>query len=272
MTEALDEEMGLDTCVVPSESDDVPEVTGSEAAFERFIDRARALAKGEVMGFRGNASLAFHNVERGVQAVMERREIVEKLPGIDVARLHELPELALAVVYAAALAARAAGEVPTKEYQRLLSRGHAVRRPLLLSLEACAEVGLLPAGEVKPIRSGRGPLDLAGDLVTLAALFRKHSSVLKNKTPIMATHIEEATEIGTSLQMFLKPKGTPVVKTPRTPEQAEGDRNRLFTLLVRGHAELRRVAAFLFGDQMPNHVPALQSRLRIAPKPPLPAA
>lgn len=269
MTEALDEEMGLLHCgeEVEVEIDDVPEVTGSEAAFARFMEVARAIPKKEVLAFRGNASLAFHNVERGVKAVMEQREMVMQLPGIDVKRLFELPELALAVVYAAAVAARAAGEVPTSEYRKLLSRANTVRRILLLSLEGCAAAGVVPVEEVKPIRPGKGTLDLAGDVVALVALYRKHADVLKNKTPVTAALLHEASEVGTALLSFVKPKGTPVVKEPRTPQQAEDERDRLWTLLVRGHAELLRVGGFLFGQETPQQVPALQSRLRVVRKP-----
>lgn len=269
MTEALDEELGLDICADAGDgdSDDFPEVTGSEAAFRRYIDEARSLRKDDIAPFRADASLAFHNVERGVAAIGEQRELIEKLPFVDVDKLFDMPNLALAVVYASALAARAAGEASTSQYRSLLSRANAVRRTMLLSLEACASAGIVPSEEIKPIRAGSGPLDSAGDVVALVSLFRKHADKLKNKTPISAADLHEASEVGTALLTFLKPKGTPVVKAQRTPEETADDRDRLWTLLVRGHAELRRVAGFVFGDDASNRVPALQSRARIVRKP-----
>lgn len=271
MTEALDEELGRLHCgeddEVDVDIDDLPEVTGSEAAFAQYIGQARAIAKKDVIGFRGHPSVAFHNVERGVRAVMERREMVAQLPGIDVDALADLPNLALAVAYSAAVAERSAGEVPKSEYRQLLSRANTVRRLMLLSLEACAVAGIVPVEDVKPIRAGKGTLDLAGDVVALVALFRKHADVLKNKTPVTAADLSEGSEVGTALLSSVKPKGTPVVKEPRMPEQAADDRDRLWTLLVQGHAELLRVGSFLFGQESSQHVPALQSRLRGVRKP-----
>lgn len=267
MTDAIDDELELALCVDTGEMDDVAEVTGSEAAFLLYRDEARALPKGEVLGFRANASLAFHNVERGVKAISEEREMVEKLPGVDVKRLFDLPNLALGLVYAAVLASRSASEPSTSEYRTLLTRANAVRTPMLLALEACAAVGLLRSEEVAAIRRGQGSLDLAGDVVALAALYRKYADILKNKTPITAAHLEEADEVGDALLRFLKPKGTPVVKEPRSPKELVDDRDRMWTLLVRGHGELVRVAGFVLGGEAQARVPALQSRLRTVKKP-----
>lgn len=266
MTKALDEGLELDICDSGFE-DEVPEVTGSEAAYRLFIDEGRAIPDEDVVPCRANVSVAYHNVKRGVDAVMQKREVVEKLPGIDIKRLLELPELALGVVHAAALAGRVGDKIPETDFSSLVSRGHGKRRLLLLSVETCAEAGHVPMNEITPIRRGRGPLDLAGDLVALVALFRKYANVLKDRTPVSAKDLEEANEIATELQRFVKPKGTPVTKAARTPEAAIDDRDRLWTLLVRGHAELRKVGAFLFGDAVSERVPPLQSRVRVATKP-----
>lgn len=270
MTEAIVDAL----CVEPEEveTDDVPEVTGSEAAFEEFIGQARGLATATVLAFKGNASLAFHNVERGVKAVMPHRDLMTRLPGIDANRIERLPNLALGLVFAQAVVQRAAGVKSSGEVQKNLSRAAVLRRVMLLSLEACAEAGIVPKAEVAPIRPGSGPLDLAGDLIACLALFRKYEPVLKNMTPVTNEHLREASEVGTALQMALKPSGTPTLKTPRTLKEMEDDRNRLWTLLLDGYGDLRKVAGFLWGDGAPKQVPTLQSRLRVVRKPTPPAA
>lgn len=250
---------------------DVPAVVGSEAMFNEFIGRARELRADAVSPFRGNVSIVFHNVERGVRAVMPYRETMAELPGIDVGLIERLPNLALALAHAQAIVERAAGVKSSGEIRTNLSRAAALRRVMLLSLETCAEAGLIPKAEVKPIRSGSGPLDLTGDLVACVALFRKYESVLKNKTPITPEQLHEASEVGTALQMTLKPAGTPTPKGARTLKDMEDDRNRLWTLLLEGYSHLRKVAGFLWGDDASKHVPALQSRLRVARKPSPPA-
>lgn len=255
---------------VEVETDDVPEVTGSEAMFNEFIAEARALPDAEVIAFKGNASLAFHNVERGVKAVMPHRDVIERLPGIDVGRVERLPNLALALAFAQAVVERAVGLKSSGEIRAKLSRAAVLRRMMLLSLEACAEVGLVQKGEIKPIRAGKGPLDTVGDVVALVALFRKYEAALSNKTPVTNEVLREASEVGMALQMALKPSGTPTVKAERPLKELEDARNRLWTLLASGHSDLRKVAGFLWGNDAPTHVPALQSRLRVARKAPPP--
>lgn len=270
MTEAIDDPL----CMEPEEveTDDVPEVTGSEAAFEEFIGEARTLAIALVLAFKGNASLAVHNVERGVKAVMPHRDVIQRLPGIDPYRIERLPNLALALAFAHAVVQRAAGIKASGETQKQLSRAAVLRRAMLLSLEACAEAGLVPAAEIKPIRAGKGPLDMTGDVIALVALFRKYENVLKGNTPVTREILHEASEVATALQMALKPAGTPTLKEARSLKEMESDRNRLWTLLVNGHSDLRKVAGFLWGDGASKHVPALQSRLRVTRKPAPPAA
>ena len=254
------------------ESDDVPEVIGSEAMFKEFVGRARELPEDAVVVFKGNASIVFHNVNRGVEAIAPHRDVIERLPGIDVHRIYSLPNLALALAHAHAVVERAADAKSSGDTRKKLSRAAALRRGMLLSLEACAELGHVPKAEVAPIRSGSGPLDITGDVLACVALFRKYESVLKDKTPISDEHLREASEVATALQVTLKPAGTPTPKASRAIEGMEDDRNRLWTLLLEGHADLRRVASFIWGDDASKHVPALQSRLRVASKPSPPAA
>lgn len=263
---ALDEGLELDICD-PGYEDEVPAVTGSEAAYLRFVDEARALPADQVIVCRANVALAYHNVQRGVDAVKEKADIVAQLPGVDARRLFELPDLAMGVAHAGALAARAGQQPSTSDYRSLLSRCNHSRRGLLLSLEACAEFGLVPKEEIAPIRKGKGTPDLVGDVVALVSLFRKYESVLTGKTPVTPAFLHEASEVATALLQFVKPKGTPVAKEVRTPEQMAHDRDRLWTLLVRGHRDLRRVAVFIFGDEADEKVPLLQSRLRVVAKP-----
>ncbi|TKD12281.1 hypothetical protein [Polyangium fumosum] len=53
--------------------------------------------------FRADASLAYHNIKRGLDAIAPHTDrIAEELPNIDVAELQRLDDLALAVIYAAA--------------------------------------------------------------------------------------------------------------------------------------------------------------------------
>jgi len=251
---------------------EVAEVAGSEAMFHELIGPAREIPADRVVVFKANASIVFHNVERGVRAIEPHREAIERLPGIDARRILALPKLALALAYAQALVERAARPQGAGETRTKLSRAASLRRIFLRSLEACAEAGLISKAELRPIRSGSGPIDLAGDLVACLALFRKHEAALNGKTPVSPETLREASEVAADLHKTLKPAGTPTPKSPRKVDELRDDRNRLWTLLLDGHSDLRKAAAFIWGDEASKHVPALQSRARVTPEPSPPAA
>lgn len=255
MTESSTNDMGF-------EDDDagVPEVAGSEAAFKQFIAEARALPPDALHGYRGAASLIHYNVTRGAEAVLAERATVQKLPGLDIARIERLPTLALALVYAAELTERAPAGQAAAEVKPLLQHARPLRRMMLSALEACAEAGLIPLGEVQPIRAGTGPNDAVGDIFALVALYRKYNDALKHKTPVTPEHLREASEVATELQQRLTPKGAVPNEGGRTPAEMEDDRNHLWSLLCRDHALLQRAAGFLWGSDAAEHAPPLLSR------------
>ena len=131
----------------PSNSDAPLTVVGSQKAYETFLPAAQALPEGEVRPFRADASLAYHNIRRGLDAIAPHIERIKE----------ELPKIA----------------------------------------------------------------------------------------------------VGTELLTRLKPKGT---KSKDPAEEAVKARDRLWTLLGKGHRDLRRVGMWLWADDVDEQVPPLQSR------------
>ena len=78
----------------------------------------------------------------------------------------------------------------------------------------------------------------------------------------------ESADVGTQLLGLLRPKGTPRAGTTKELREAIDQRDRFWTLLVHGHNDLRRAGAWLFGTEVDQHVPPLQSRQRLKKKPP----
>src|SRR5512138_1617449 len=77
------------------------EVFGSEAAYARFLPIATMLDADEIIPMRADASLAYHNVTRGLSEVMKFEDHIEEhLPKVDLDELKSLPDLALGVVFA----------------------------------------------------------------------------------------------------------------------------------------------------------------------------
>ncbi|MDC3988422.1 hypothetical protein [Polyangium jinanense] len=231
-----------------------PDIVGSQKAYDDFLPAAQDLPEADVRTFRADPSLAYHNVKSGLDAIAPHiARITEELPKVDVAALQTLDDLALAVIYAAAQVDRSSdGSTPA-----LLEKARAHRDVLIKSADALAAAGLIPLRTVEKIRAGKGGIDLAQDCVDLAALFTKHAKDIKGKTAVTAASIKEAATIGTDLLKRVKPKGT---KSKDPALDSVKVRDRLWTLLVQRHRDLRRVGMWLWADDVDQHVPPLQSR------------
>jgi hypothetical protein len=235
---------------------DVPQVVGSEAAFEKFIGAARALPDAEVKPLRADLHLAIHNASIGAENVLACTSRIRKeLPHANLPAIEHVPELGLALAFADTRIERTAA--PT-EVRALLRTGHTVRRLLLSTAESLVLAKLLPAREVETIRKGRGQWDTVNDCVALAALFTRHAPALRGKHAVTRAQVEECGRVGAQLAVLLKPGRAR--RTARSGEamQQMDDRDRLWTLLTQGFKETWRVGAYLFGqDLIDEKVPPL---------------
>jgi len=247
----------------PNHEIEVENVAEAEAAFNELRAQAEGLAAGDVLPFRANASLAYHNVSRGTEAVLARQaDLAGKLTTGELEALAAAPKLALAVVFAAGRVSRLSTH-PVEGLNDRLARARLLRRVMLRSAEACAEAEVIPAAEVEVIRRGRGLLDTAQDCLALAGLFRRHEGALASKTPVTSQMVVEAAEVGTALVTLIKPANLPPDAAPAAEVAAAAAlRDRMWTLLVRRHDDLFKAGAWLWGHAVGDHVPALQSRTR----------
>lgn len=243
------------------ESDATP-VIGSQEAYERFLPVADAIDASLVQNFRADATLAYHNVDRGLDEIAPFiDQIKEQLPTVRMKQLVETADLALAVMFAAAQVDRGADG----STQALLAEARASRAFLMASADALAAAGLFPARAVQKIHEGNGLIDSAQDCVDLAALFAKHAKEIKGKTAVTSAQVTKAASVGTELLKRLKSKRTKGKQDSGVTSAVE-KRDRLWTLLVQRHKELRRVGMWLWMDEVDAHVPALQSRAAPAKK------
>lgn len=225
-------------------------------AFHRFLDPAQALPEEQVRPMRADAQLVYQNVVLGVRAVLPYEQALRAdLPSVDWNVLRELPQLALAVSFAAAQSSRRRrGTMP------VLRRAERLRRLLLTAAEMLVLSGDILSRDVDKIRRGNGPLDTANDCLDLAALFRRHESA-RRRTVITDALLAETEAVGQQLLGRLT-RGTEYAKALglRAVEPTLSLRDRLFTLLGQRHRELRRVGMWLFMERVDEHVPALLSR------------
>lgn len=229
---------------------------GSAEALAEFLPEARALAEKDVRTMRADPALAYHNVTAGLAALAPHESTLATLPApFDLAAMKSSGRLALALIYAAAQVDRSS----SGKTQKLLSKAATARDLLLTNAVALAKSGVLPTAKVKKIQSGRGSRDMVQDCVDLAALFRENAAAIKGKTAVTKAQIDEAAAVGDELLKILKPARAKA-KIPDDVQAAVDTRDRLWTLLqIRHRDNLRRAGAWIWVDDVDEHVPALQS-------------
>lgn len=156
-------------------------------------------------------------------------------------KLDDLQDYALAAVYADIRA----GLVPQKKQAPpLLMRAKPMRDKLIVVAEALVQFGLFDATLVPHVRRGQGHLDLAEDLMALAAHLNASWDVIENKVPFEQKFLLDAAELGAHLVQALS-----VDRVGNVKAEDELDwsviRARAFRLLMREYDELRRVIGFL---------------------------
>lgn len=233
-------------------------VKTAQEAFLFFLPQAEKIGKAEILPFRIDPVLALQNIQTGLKGIEPHRATLQKaLPELPWAQVLDLPILAQAVTFAATQVVDRPAELG--ELRAQLSEASTLRTLLLSTAGALALGGSLPPLSVEKIRRGRGAIDLASDLIELAALYRKHPAAMSAQKLVTPAHLDRAAALGTELLTRLKPKGTRV-SAARSGQPDVVARDRLATLLWQRHTELRKAAYYQWGDDFERHVPALQSR------------
>lgn len=241
------------------------EVAGSEAAYLRYVEIAAGMPDSEVGAYRLDPVLAYHNVQAGLLALAPHREELRRaLPLLDHGAIFDLEALAQAVIFASTQVVgktRSDGEI-----KALLAQASQLRALLLSTADALVLSGVFKAQVIAKIRSGAGPIDLARDCVELASLYGKTPQSMLCQRIVRSEHLLRASELGTILLGRLRPASAPRKVEPDPNKAAVESRDRLAALLWQRYRDLRRAAYYLWGDELDDHVPALQARARVRSK------
>lgn len=243
-----------------ADSEAPPRAPSLAAGFARFLPLAQQLPAERVLPLRQDVNLIFANVQTGLTAVLPHQaRLKTELPMLRVDQFSELAELADALMYAAAQALVAATPMRRDQIDKLFVRLHVLREAMLTGAEMLALMDLLPKQRVEQIRSGRGAFDAAQDGVALADLYTEYAAVVANKHPFTSAHLGEIAELGHTLMRVVTPDGAR--GTPSAEQAAATQaRDRLYTLLLERHTDLRRAGFYLFGEEVDEKVPALGAR------------
>jgi len=245
---------------------ELPPFEFQQSAHERLLPMARRLDPADVLSMRSDLRLACANARHGHAAFAPYLDKARAIRGVEVDfdLVENVGSLAGALLFAQWRLDRA--EPNPKTLAPRLAQGRKLRHAMLRQAQAAAAVGLIPEGPVETIEKGNGPIDIAEDLVALVDLFKEHQRVLHHRSVVDGALLQEAERLGNELQNELKPRGLPDRKplTSDEKQKARDDRDRFWTLLVKAHKELKRVADFLgVGDL----IPSLQSRKPLKKKP-----
>ncbi|AUX32735.1 MULTISPECIES: hypothetical protein [Sorangium] len=229
------------------------------ACYQRFAPLAADLPERDVEVCRADVRIAFANVKRGVQAACaEPARIRRALPELPLDDVLALPDLGRALVFAATRVT--AKPASSREIDAKLKLVIELREPMLTLAETLAKRGLLPKDVVAEIRAGSGKYDLASDGMALAHLYEEHAAALRGKHPFTQEELDQLREASEWLLDTLTPEGA---RRPAAKQRGEAEkmRDRLWTLLVRRYADLRKIAYYFHGDAFEDVTPKLLSRL-----------
>lgn len=233
------------------------EPTDAAAAYQNMLADAQALDAKDVVAYRVVPDLAIVNVKTSM-ALLARIEgqMATHLPQENLAALQSLPELALAVKYAAMQVEQFAPS--ESEISLRTAEGWQLRGILLAGAKGLVAAGVVPAEPIEAIAAGRGTRDMAEDNVNLAEFYRTNESLIAGKHAVGAEQIKDAAAVGAFLMQHLRPTNAPGQKSEML--EIVDIRNRMATLLMKRYERLRAVAHYFLGEHWSEHVPALMSR------------
>lgn len=229
-------------------------------SYEAFVTAANLLPKEQVVPLKLDVNVVFANVQQGVLSVQPfLTRLRSELPKLPLEDLTQLPELSEALLYAHSEAVRHSQPVKRAEMEASLTELLSLREKLLLQAEVFALVGLIPEARVAQIRAGKGLFDAAQDGVALADLYGAYRSQIAGKHPFTDAQVARTAELGHALMKLVTPDGARTTVAVAA-QKAQDERDRIFSLLLLRHGELRKAGFYLFGEAVDEKVPTLGAR------------
>jgi hypothetical protein len=188
---------------------------------ERYLAAAAGISADEILTCRANTDVMAANIRLGIRSISQPAilaRIRSELPCVDLDLLMDLPRLGETVARAARQAA------PVSQATGLLAvvkKANGVRRVLFAQLDALVAAGLVTQEEYRPLRKGKGMVDLANDLVDATAILARRHAQLEGKLAIGPEVIEEARRLGEYLRERVVPKSAVRTNTGTKSECAE---------------------------------------------------
>jgi hypothetical protein len=170
-------------------------------------------------------------------------QIERQLPELPLDRVRKLETYALAAWYAHACAWRVKTLSATKE---LAVEAKPLRNKLLKAADVFSDAGFIDPAKVAAIRGGQGRLDMAKDMVALAAILHAAWPRIGSNALVSPEELRQAADLGGQLVHAIA-HGEREIREQRA---VMADRcARAFTLLWRAYDTAQRAVVFLRWEQ-----------------------
>jgi len=214
--------------------------TSGAQAFAELHDEIAAFSEELLVPISVDIPFAHQIALAAADRIDQMMPELEKLPRLDIERVRKLRMYAAACQHAHLLAI--SPEEGDQRLPRLLEEGAKLREDLLSTAELLARFGEVSEERVAAIRSGAGYVDMANDLEQLGVLYEEIWDRVQSRIPVTAEMVERAPGLALELHHLLGAKTVgPVTK----PSDAQGMRQRAFTLLVKAYEECQSGVEYL---------------------------
>ena len=172
-----------------------------------------------------------------------REQILSETPKFDISNVDQLETYALALLQAQS--EHVSATIPPEEIAKLGDEATELREFFLADATALGKRGYINARTLNELSGTVGYKNVAGDILVLAALFRRNWATISTKTGVTEAELNRAEVIGDQLirAVGLREQG------PTKVAAATLERQQAYTLFVRTYDQVRRVVNFLRWDE-----------------------
>jgi hypothetical protein len=209
------------------------------AGFERVEAEVRAVPERDLVLVNLDVPSAVATALGAWPEIVQRREEVAALKGVDIAKFDKIRDYAFALGHAHSEYRAALG--PADPIGTLAEEVTEAREQLFADAQGLGRRGLLEASRVEKLRSGVGYKNVAFDVLGLVGLFRERAQDLAGKTAVTAQELDQAAELAQRLVTAVGLKE----QSPATITAAALLRQQAFTLFTQAYDEARRAIGFL---------------------------
>ncbi len=217
----------------------LPDPTTARAVYLQLLPQIKAVDTSNLAPRNLDVSVAVRLALSALPILEQLKPQMDLLPAavFDHTKIARVKHSAFAAWYAHLVRVR---QTQPKAYAEDLEEAKTLRKSLLSDAEALATRNRMNPARVAEIRAGQGNVDVANDLVALAAAFEAVWDDVHDKTAATEDELQRAEELGANLIVALA-----LDEAPQSLDQPADLSAQAFTLFYNDYEECRRGVYFL---------------------------